>query len=68
MTLRKFDYAVSSWEGELVKNLSISYGVVRAADYEDAAIDDLIYRADEKMYKKKKEYYVVGVKSETSTG
>jgi diguanylate cyclase (GGDEF)-like protein len=64
MIMRKFDYSVSSWEGELVKNLSISYGVVRAADYEDAAIDDLIYRADEKMYKKKKEYYVVGVKSE----
>jgi diguanylate cyclase (GGDEF)-like protein len=60
MTLRKFDYEVASWEGELVKNLSISYGVIRAADYEDAAIDDLIYRADEKMYKKKKEYYDVG--------
>jgi diguanylate cyclase (GGDEF)-like protein len=53
----QFEHAVSVWNGKLVKNLSISYGIILAADYQDATIDELLSIADEKMYNKKKEYY-----------
>jgi GGDEF domain-containing protein len=53
----KFAHAVSVWHGKLVKNLSVSYGIVCAADYKDATVDELLSIADEKMYNSKKEYY-----------
>jgi diguanylate cyclase (GGDEF)-like protein len=53
----KFEHAAAAWHGKNVKELSISYGIVRAADYEDASIDELLAIADEKMYDRKKEYH-----------
>jgi diguanylate cyclase (GGDEF)-like protein len=51
-----FEYDQSIWTGELISGISISYGVVRGSDI-DCSIDELIFHADEQMYKRKRKYY-----------
>jgi diguanylate cyclase (GGDEF)-like protein len=52
-----FEKEMADWHGRKVEHLNISYGIVCASDYQDASIDELVFFADEKMYKKKREYY-----------
>jgi diguanylate cyclase (GGDEF)-like protein len=52
----KFEYDQSIWTGELIGGISISYGVVNGSDM-DCSIDELIFHADEQMYKRKRKYY-----------
>jgi diguanylate cyclase (GGDEF)-like protein len=51
-----FEYDQSIWTGELISGISISYGVVSGSDI-DCSIDELIFHADEQMYKRKRKYY-----------
>lgn len=52
-----FEKTMSDWQGKQVEHLNISYGIVCASDYQDVSIDEIIFLADEQMYKKKREYY-----------
>lgn len=49
---------VSSWSGDLVKELSISIGFVVAKEYPNADLHALGKLADESMYQKKNAYYI----------
>lgn len=48
---------VGNWRGELVRQASVSYGYVRAGEYPDKSIEELIRVADERMYWRKSQYY-----------
>jgi GGDEF domain-containing protein len=52
----QFDQSLANWHGKYVNHITISYGIVRASD-QPCTIDELIFLADEQMYRKKKEYY-----------
>jgi diguanylate cyclase (GGDEF)-like protein len=52
-----FEETLSGWKGEYVKQIHVSYGIIRACDHADASIDELLFLADEQMYRKKREYY-----------
>jgi diguanylate cyclase (GGDEF)-like protein len=52
----KFEYEQAKWKGELVDGISISFGIVSGSDI-DCSIDELIFHADEQMYKRKRKYY-----------
>lgn len=49
---------MDAFEGENVKTLSISYGLVQGYEYPDATIDGLVIIADKAMYECKKQYYI----------
>lgn len=55
--LTSFENAMKSWKGELVDNISISYGVVNGYEHEGQSIDELMILADAEMYKSKEKYY-----------
>lgn len=55
--LADFDYLVNNWSGELVKELSISRGVVVCADYPELHVYEMQELADKLMYEDKAEYY-----------
>ena len=48
---------VSSWHGELVPEVSVSAGHVRAADYPGSSVEYMATVADELMYDAKENYY-----------
>lgn len=51
-----WDYQ-KNWKGKLVKELSISIGLVKSEDYPTESINHLLRIADEKMYANKREHY-----------
>ncbi len=53
-----FDEMVSSWKGELVDSLSVSYACVSCDDYADLSIHEIEKIADKEMYKVKSQYYI----------
>jgi diguanylate cyclase (GGDEF)-like protein len=55
--LRQFEAEVERWQGEQVGSLDIACGAACAADHPDGSIDELVFLADEEMYRKKREYY-----------
>jgi diguanylate cyclase (GGDEF)-like protein len=52
----KFEYEQAGWKGEFIDGISISFGIVSGSDI-DCSIDELIFHADEQMYKRKRKYY-----------
>jgi diguanylate cyclase (GGDEF)-like protein len=52
----KFEYDQAKWKGNLVDGITISFGIVSGSDI-DCSIDELIFHADEQMYKRKRKYY-----------
>ena len=55
--LKEFDSMHKSWVGDFNKSLSISYGYVKAADFPEKNIYQLVDAADRLMYENKAEYY-----------
>lgn len=54
----QFELTVAEWHGELVKNLTVSYGCAVAGDCPNATtIEDLEKIADARMYEYKARYY-----------
>ena len=49
--------AVGDWRGELVPHASVSYGYVRADEFPEGSVEELIRMADERMYWRKAQYY-----------
>ena len=55
--LRDFDELMDAWSGELVKTLSISYGLASSREFPSETITELGLIADERMYAAKEAYY-----------
>jgi len=55
--LSKLEADTANWRGELVKELSVSYGFAFGNSSECDTIDKLLIEADKKMYLCKKAYY-----------
>lgn len=55
--LKNFEEITEKWTGELVKSLSVSYGVVTRKENPDIPIDKIAILADQRMYSQKREYY-----------
>lgn len=55
--LHDFDALMAAWSGELVKTLSISYGLASSREFPSETITELALVADERMYKAKAQYY-----------
>jgi diguanylate cyclase (GGDEF)-like protein len=54
---RRFEAEAAAWHSEQAGNMDIAYGAVCAADYPGSTISELVFLADEAMYRKKREYY-----------
>lgn len=52
-----FERAYKTWSGHYVDSMSISYGYATRKEYEDASIEELAKKADERMYADKADYY-----------
>jgi len=57
LMLSRFDAEVASWQGDLVKELAVSYGFVAAVENPQLSFDEISALADELMYANKAEYY-----------
>jgi diguanylate cyclase (GGDEF)-like protein len=55
--LSRFDAEVASWQGDIVKKLSIAYGFVVSIEYPELSFDEISALADDLMYTNKAEYY-----------
>jgi diguanylate cyclase (GGDEF)-like protein len=55
--LRDFAEDVAHWHGAQVTGMDIAYGTAHAADHPESSINELVFLADEKMYRKKREHY-----------
>lgn len=55
--LRVFEDKTKNWTGTLVKNLSVSCGIVTKFDNPNSTIDEIAIIADQRMYASKKNYY-----------
>jgi diguanylate cyclase (GGDEF)-like protein len=51
-----FEAALTKWRGQYVKELSVSYGIVKGKDNK-YSIEEMIFHADEQMYMSKNQYY-----------
>lgn len=54
-----FDSETSSWKGNIIKELTISKGAARYADYSDLSFAELQAKADRRMYQDKENFYVL---------
>lgn len=52
-----FEASLSEWSGDLVDNLSVSYGYVTKREFPDMSITEMEELADKRMYKAKEKYY-----------
>ncbi len=52
-----FDRKINNWHGELVKNLSISYGYVLSSEARGKSMAEIANLADKRMYESKSNYY-----------
>lgn len=55
--LGKFDNAINGWSGELIDNLSISYGIASSSEFPEESIRVLSSIAEKRMYETKSEHY-----------
>jgi diguanylate cyclase (GGDEF)-like protein len=55
--LRRFTEQVAGWHGAQVDAMNIAYGTAHAADHPGSSIDELVFLADEEMYRQKREHY-----------
>ena len=55
----KFIAAVECWSGTMVQTLSVSAGYAAKREFAELTINEMIKKADEKMYEKKLQYYHV---------
>jgi len=55
--LSEFDNAINAWSGELVDNLSISYGIASSIEFPEESIRVLSSIAEKRMYETKSEHY-----------
>ena len=54
---QELDSAISGWEGERIKKLSVSFGYASAREFPSENIAELSRISDERMYAAKSEYY-----------
>lgn len=54
---RDFENEVSNWHGELVENLAVSFGCVKAEEMQGLKIEEVSALADKRMYDAKTAYY-----------
>lgn len=57
--LKELEEKTSKWRGEEVKELSLSAGQASKKEFPDYTVDDLVGKADQRMYKNKADYYQV---------
>lgn len=55
--MKSFEASVAHWQGELVKSMSISYGVVFSREQIWQSVEEISKIADDRMYKNKWLYY-----------
>ena len=55
--ISRFLYYAANWDGEIIKTISISYGVANRAKFPGFSIQELEKAADEEMYKAKSNFY-----------
>lgn len=55
--LQNLDKRVTEWHGREVPHMSLSTGYATMKEFDTTDVDDLIYAADQKMYKVKADYY-----------
>ncbi len=55
--LQTFDHLVSTWKGNIVKEMTVSKGVVYGADEEALSLKEIIELSDKRMYVDKDLYY-----------
>ena len=53
----EFNDFQKNWHGKLVKELSVSYGIVTKKESKDMSIDEVEKLADQRLYAAKSEYY-----------
>ncbi len=54
---RSFMEHADAWQGELVKNVSVSMGTARSSEFPKATLKELIHMADNRMYQQKVEMH-----------
>jgi diguanylate cyclase (GGDEF)-like protein len=54
---KNFEYVVSSWSGEKLKELSVSCGYAAKKEFPNMMVNELAKVADARMYKAKQTYY-----------
>ena len=57
--LKELEEKTKAWRGEEVKELSLSAGQASRKEFPDYTVDDLVGKADQRMYKVKADYYQV---------
>ena len=56
--LKELDNKVNAWHGKEIKEMSLSAGEASRKEFPGYSIDELVATADQRMYKKKSEYYI----------
>ena len=52
-----FDSTIHEWHGKYSNSISVSYGVVKSSEQSFDSVQEISKLADERMYKRKSEYY-----------
>ena len=55
--LQVFDSTIHEWHGKYSNSISVSYGVVKSSEQSFDSVQEISKLADERMYKRKSEYY-----------
>lgn len=55
--LQVFDATIHEWHGKYSNSISVSYGVVKSSEQDFDSVQEISKLADERMYKRKSEYY-----------
>ena len=58
--MASLEKVTGAWHGELVKELSVSCGVVARRELPGASIDEIALIADQRLYSAKRAYYISG--------
>lgn len=56
--LEELDKKVNEWHGKEIKEISLSVGAASRNEFPGYTVDELVATADQRMYKKKSEYYI----------
>ena len=56
--LEELDKKVNEWHGKEIKEMSLSAGAASRNEFPGYTVDELVATADQRMYKKKSEYYI----------
>ena len=55
--LAEFDRLAAQWQGEHIRTISASRGVVRCGEFPGLGLLEILDMADRRMYENKREYY-----------